>query len=101
MTSEKHSSFRANTAKLRSLIHLPGPYSLARGRLELATKRFAQARSTSAGISDRDGEVMALGCLMGACFQQGKLAGLRASCVDALRIYGRTQWSTTKVYATS
>ncbi|KIO32086.1 glycoside hydrolase family 5 protein [Tulasnella calospora MUT 4182] len=88
---------RGEASALRSL----GTLYAVQGRLELAAKRFAQARSTSAGIYDHDGEVMALGGLMGACLQQGNLAGLRAYCVDALRIYGQTQWSITKVYTAS
>ncbi|KAG8903403.1 hypothetical protein FRC01_009208, partial [Tulasnella sp. 417] len=79
---------RGEASALRSL----GTLYTLQGQFELAANRFAQARSTSVAISDYDGELMALGCLMGACLLQNKFAGLRSYCVEALKIYDRTQY---------
>lgn len=118
---ERTPSFKANTVRQRISIAVHWPYSraLVKGvakhpryavlgpctpfakTLELATKHFAEARSTSAAITDLNGEVMALGCLMGGCLQQGDLAGLRSYCVDALNIFGQTRWSRGEVDAAS
>ncbi|KAG8931502.1 hypothetical protein FRC01_001227, partial [Tulasnella sp. 417] len=84
---------RGEASALRSL----GTLSTLQGQFELAANRFAQARSTSIAISDYDGELMALGCLMGACLLQSNIAGLKSYCREALKIYDRTQWSGSKV----
>lgn len=88
---------RGAASALRSL----GTLYNVQERLELATECFAQARRISAGISDQEGELRALGCLMGACLQQPRLAGLRSYCVDALKLYARIQWYNDKVCAAS
>ncbi|KAG8901432.1 hypothetical protein FRC01_009847, partial [Tulasnella sp. 417] len=64
---------RGEASALRSL----GTLYTVQGQFELAVNRFAQARSTSIAISDYD--------------------GLKSYCVEALKIYDRTQWSGSKV----